>query len=220
MAREMTTFWQRLKWLFTGDSAGIPVMARPARQAAPPRPPEENKPAPVKPYIAGQNTDVPGVVEKRVEGGEISFGDDCLIEGYLVTETSESRLRVGNNVYIGGTTIVDCTLSIEIEDDVLISYQGILADSDNHNVRASIRRRDLADWKDGRKHDWSVSPRAPIRICKSAWIGARVIILKGVTIGEGAIIGAGSVVTKDVPAWSVAAGNPARVIRQLREDER
>jgi maltose O-acetyltransferase len=47
-----------------------------------------------------------------------------------------------------------------------------------------------------------------------------VIILKGVTIGEGAIVGAGSVVTKDVPAWSVAAGNPARVIRKLREDER
>ncbi|MCC6483663.1 MAG: hypothetical protein IT209_02355 [Armatimonadetes bacterium] len=68
----------------------------------------------------------------------------------------------------------------------------------------------------GRK-DWSHVKMAPVRICDKAWIGARAIILKGVTIGEGAVIGAGSVVTKDVPAWCVAAGNPARVIRQVEE---
>jgi acetyltransferase-like isoleucine patch superfamily enzyme len=61
---------------------------------------------------------------------------------------------------------------------------------------------------------------APIRICRGAWIGARSIILKGVTIGEGAIVGAGSVVTRDVPAFTIVAGNPARILRELATDER
>ncbi|MGN6285701.1 MAG: acyltransferase [Afipia sp.] len=61
---------------------------------------------------------------------------------------------------------------------------------------------------------------APVRICRGAWIGARSIILKGVTIGEGAIIGAGSVVAADVPPFTIAGGNPARVIRALSADER
>ncbi|HVE16565.1 MAG TPA: acyltransferase [Chthoniobacterales bacterium] len=192
----------------------------------PPPPPKKKKKPPVqqeeapKPYSAGQNTAVPGVVQMRAPGAEIVFGDDCLIEGTVVTETPNTRIRVGNNVYIGGATIVASAVGIEIEDDVLISYQGLISDSDNHSPRASVRKKDLADWKDGQKHDWASSPSAPIRICRSAWIGARVIILKGVTIGEGAIIGAGSVVTKDVPAWSVAAGNPARVVRHIPEDQR
>ena len=63
--------------------------------------------------------------------------------------------------------------------------------------------------------DWSNVNSAPITICDDAWIGMNCIILKGVTIGEGAIVGAGSVVTKDVPAWTVVAGNPARVVKKI-----
>lgn len=65
--------------------------------------------------------------------------------------------------------------------------------------------------------DWSNVKFAPIHICNKTWIGARVTILKGVTIGEGAIVGAGSVVTKDVPAWSVVAGNPAKIVKRIEE---
>jgi len=63
--------------------------------------------------------------------------------------------------------------------------------------------------------NWQVVPMAPIHISDKVWIGFNVIILKGVNIGEGAIIAAGSVVTKDVPAWTLVGGNPARVIKQL-----
>ena len=64
--------------------------------------------------------------------------------------------------------------------------------------------------------DWSVVKSAPIHICSKAWIGTGVRILKGVTVGEGAVIGAGSVVTKDVDAWTVVGGNPARFLKRLQ----
>lgn len=168
----------------------------------------------------GENSKVTGVIDKRHNRSIITIGQDCLIEGTLVTETETSSISIGNNVYIGGGTILDCVASIVIGDDVLISYQGILTDSDNHSIRYSVRKKDLADWKCGGKHDWGTTQANPIKILKGVWIGARAIILKGVTIGEGAIVGAGSVVTKDVPPYTIVAGNPAKIIRELTPDER
>jgi acetyltransferase-like isoleucine patch superfamily enzyme len=78
----------------------------------------------------------------------------------------------------------------------------------------------LADWKSGGKHNWVTTISKPILISKGAWIGAKSVILKGVTIGEGAIVGAGSVVSKDVPPYTIVAGNPAKIIRELPLDER
>lgn len=170
--------------------------------------------------VCGEKTQVTGSVEIRNKGGRVRIGRDCLIEGQLVAETAEARIEIANNVYVGGGTIVACVASISIADDVLISYQCLIADSDNHSVRYSIRKNDLADWRDGGRHDWTTTVTRPVTIGRGAWLGARVIVLKGVTIGEGAVIGAGSVVTRDVPAWSVAGGNPARVVRTLGPDER
>ena len=86
------------------------------------------------------------------------------------------------------------------------------------------RRKDidneLNDIRNGRNFiqnkDWRNVNSRPIVIKDDVWIGMNVIILKGVTIGEGAIVGAGSVVTKDVPAWTVVAGNPAKVVKHLK----
>jgi acetyltransferase-like isoleucine patch superfamily enzyme len=68
--------------------------------------------------------------------------------------------------------------------------------------------------------DWSTVEIRPVTISDKVWIGFNSLILCGVTIGEGAVIGAGSVVTNDIPAWTVAAGNPARVIRNIPFNER
>ena len=143
-----------------------------------------------------------------------------MVLGVLITERNNSRIEIGNNVFIGGSSIFDCVEKIMIEDDVLISYGCLIADSDNHSIHYDIRKNDLKDWRNGRKHDWSTTVTKPIFVKKGAWIGARAIILKGVTIGRFAVVGAGSVVTRDVPPYTVVAGNPARVIRELQPDER
>ena len=76
------------------------------------------------------------------------------------------------------------------------------------------RCEDVREWAAGRK-SWEKIAHAPVVVSDRAWIGFNVSILKGVTIGRGAVIGACSVVTQDIPPYSLAVGNPARVIRTL-----
>ena len=167
----------------------------------------------------GKNSTIGGRIEKRSSSSIITIGHDCLINGRLVTETENSEIHVGNNVFLGADSILDSVISIIIEDDVLISYRCILADSNNHSLSYSTRKKDLANWKKG-EYDWSTTKSNPIRISKGVWIGMNSIILKGVMIGQGSVVGAGSVVTKDIPPWTIAAGNPARIIREILPNER
>ena len=100
-------------------------------------------------------------------------------------------------------------------------------DHDSHSLDFRERRIDIAtefdDFKQGRggtaRKNWDTVKKAPIRIGNDVWIGMRSIILKGVTIGDGAVIAAGSVVTRDVPAGTLYGGNPARFIKELPSEE-
>jgi len=168
----------------------------------------------------GEDTDVNGKVDIRKAGGKVSIGSGSLIQGSISTETEYAEVTVGNNVFIGGGTVIDSVISVTIEDDVLISYQCIIQDSDNHSSSYSLRKNDTSDWKKRGFHNWEITPKKPVKLSKGSWLGARVIVLKGVTIGAGSIVGAGSVVTKDVPDWTIVAGNPAKFIRLIPENER
>jgi len=127
---------------------------------------------------------------------------------------------------LGGTFI--SRSSITIGNNVTIAWGGTIYDHNSHSLNYLDRRKDIenlmSDLKENRSHvyskDWSVVKTKPIVIKDDAWIGMNVIILKGVTIGRGAVVGAGSVVTNDVPDWTVAAGNPARVVKELAVDKR
>lgn len=128
------------------------------------------------------------------------FGKVDIVSGRIF---DEPRLMIGDRVGVGHNVVFVVNKEIVIENDVLISSGVRLMDTDSHPKDAADRIGKLPPRPEEVK---------PIRICRYAWIGHNCFILKGVTIGEGAIIGVNSVVVTDIPAYSVAMGNPARVV--------
>jgi acetyltransferase-like isoleucine patch superfamily enzyme len=157
------------------------------------------------------------IVDKRQCSLEI--GENGMIDCQMDFERDGARIRIGERAFIASKTQIVCAESVSIGSDVLISWGVTIVDHNSHSVRFSERSRDQIEWRDGKK-DWSTVKIAPVVIHDKAWIGFNAIVLKGVTIGEGAVVGAGSVVTKDVAPWTIVAGNPARTVRELAEDER
>ncbi|TYQ28927.1 acyltransferase [Pseudanabaena sp. UWO311] len=148
---------------------------------------------------------------------KINIDEHSLVEGVICFDRNNATIAIGKRVFMNGSLIA--AQNIEIGDDVLISWGVTVVDHNSHAISFSERSQDVVNWRLGKK-DWANVKIAPIKISNKVWIGFNSIILKGVNIGEGAIVGAGSVVTKDVPAWTIVAGNPARVIREIPEDER
>lgn len=128
------------------------------------------------------------------------------------------RVVIGSYVMLNGTRLV-CDNLIEIGDYCLISWNVVLMDSYRVPVKAGLRRAYLDSFTDQWPRQLAAEvPALPIRIGANVWIGFDSCIMPGVTIGPGAVIGARSVVWTDVPAYSVAVGNPARVVRYLEQD--
>lgn len=130
-------------------------------------------------------------------GSRISFGTRIL---------EPSRIRVGSRSTIPNNSVIDGRGDLTIGDDCLLGFENVILTSSHESERTD---RHIID-------QGMVS--APVSIGDDVWTGCRVVILPGVTIGSHAVIGAGSVVTKDVPEWAMAAGVPARVIRDRRGD--
>lgn len=155
----------------------------------------------------------------------LTIGNDSIVSGSFIFESDEGHISVGDHTYIGASTFISRS-SISVGKNVLIAWGCTIYDHDSHSLFYEDRRKDLDDCLDdikehrsiGKSKNWSVVKTAPIVIKDDAWIGMNAIILKGVTIGRGAVVGAGSVVTKDVPDWSVVAGNPARIVKQLKKE--
>jgi acetyltransferase-like isoleucine patch superfamily enzyme len=150
-------------------------------------------------------------------GCRIEIDRDSMITGSLVFDRENAIISIGQRAFINGSIIA--AAKIEIGDDVMISWGVTIVDHNSHSISFSHRADDVTNWRMGKK-DWTHVKVAPVTIGDKVWIGVNAMILKGVTIGEGAVVGAGAVVTKDVPAWTIVGGNPARIIREIGVDER
>jgi acetyltransferase-like isoleucine patch superfamily enzyme len=121
----------------------------------------------------------------------------------LSTWTQGAVLTIGAEFGMTGGSIV-CAERVTIGNRVFMGANTIITDTDFHPLSPAIRNANPADGK-----------TAPVTIEDDVFIGMQVLILKGVTLGAGSVIGAGSVVTRDIPAGMIAAGNPAQVIRPV-----
>jgi acetyltransferase-like isoleucine patch superfamily enzyme len=117
--------------------------------------------------------------------------------------TSTARLTLGDRVGLSSSVIVAGN-SVEIGEDTILGAGSMVFDNDFHAL--GPRFSWLTEYSKNSK---------PVKIGRGCFLGARSMILKGVTLGDRVIIGAGSVVTKDVPAYSIAAGNPARIVGSI-----
>ena len=136
-----------------------------------------------------------GVVKNITLGNRVKLG-----KGIYLGVTPTGRLTVGNDTYIGRWTIILAECNVQIGNDCLIAPGCHLTDA-NHGIAPGelIRKQALTS--------------SPVVIGNDVWIGAGCSILPGVTIGDGAVIGARAVVTKDIPPNAIAVGVPAKVIR-------
>lgn len=126
-------------------------------------------------------------------------GNFSMYEGSSIFVAKNAVLELDGNSFINTNSTIDCYLHIVIGSDCAISDYVRIQDSDNHFITENGLRKINS---------------SPIIIGNHVWICKNAIILKGVTIGDGAVIAAGAVVTKDVPENCIVAGNPAKVIKQ------
>jgi acetyltransferase-like isoleucine patch superfamily enzyme len=140
-------------------------------------------------------------------------GEGSIFEGSIAFERDDAEVIVGCNSLVGNSLIV-CACRVEIGDDVLVSWGCTIMDSDSHPIGWRERTKDVREALQGSK-DWSRTAIKSVRLGDKCWVGAHAIVLKGVQIGEGAIVAAGSVVTKSVLPWTVVGGNPAKLIREI-----
>ncbi len=174
---------------------------------------------------------------------DVKMGKGCRFTGFPVIRVkSGARIQLGHRVYVNSRpytntatiphrtmiSAIDERARIIIHDEVGLSGVSIVAkDYVEIGPRTQVGSGTVIwdtdfhplDPEKRRIHRTSGAESAPIRIGADVFIGARCIILKGVTIGDGSVIGAGSVVTSSIPSGVIAAGNPARVIRSLKDKD-
>lgn len=151
----------------------------------------------------------PGEGEKRAALLKEMFaeiGEGCYIEPPLHTNMGGHHVHFGKNVYANfNLTLVDDT-HIYVGDYTMFG-PGVVVATAGHPLLPELRQ-------EGYQYN------APVHIGKNCWIGAGVMIVPGITIGDNVVIGAGSVVTKDLPSNVLAVGNPCRVLREIGEHDR
>jgi acetyltransferase-like isoleucine patch superfamily enzyme len=143
---------------------------------------------------------------------DVVIEDGCIIEGWVVA-ASGGKIHMGKHSKIGQNVFLRSADKIVLGDYSAVANNTVISDNNNHPVNPYDRMimRLTPPGSDERR--WKHSDHAPIIIGKNVWIGEYCRICKGVTIGDGSVVAANAVVTKNVPANCIVAGNPARIVK-------
>jgi acetyltransferase-like isoleucine patch superfamily enzyme len=153
---------------------------------------------------------------QKHRGSRIDIGDGLTLRSWprsnplapthpvvLSTRSADAEIVIGDDCGFTGTTLV-ADASIRIGNRVLVGGNASIVDTDFHPLTP-----------EGRSEDINAGTSRPIEIGDNVFIGMNSLILKGVTVGDGSVVGAGSVVSRDVPPHTIVAGNPATVVKEL-----
>lgn len=153
----------------------------------------------------------------REKGAKIKIGDNCEICGVLSAKEN-AEIRIGNYTTIRGDSLIGCMNNVTVGNFVIISNNVKIYDNNNHPTDSHQRIEMCKSGFNSELWQWKYSESASIIIEDNVWIGEKSTILKGVTIGRGAVVACNTVVTKDVPPYSIVAGNPARIVKKMRNN--
>jgi len=129
---------------------------------------------------------------------------------------AKGHITIGDYCWISLRAQIISSVSVSIGSYCMLARDVYISDSNEHPLDPAARRRQtVAFLEQGIPPDRSEAAASSVSIGSDVWIGERAIILKGVTIGDGAVVAAGAVVTKPVPAGAMVAGNPAQIVKQL-----
>lgn len=169
----------------------------------------------------GNNCSFYGIpVFRRYPGSRITIGENVTFRSDFVsnligvnrrciiaTHTEGAEIAIGDNCGLSGT-VIGAREKVILGKGVLCGANVLITDFDWHNIDPGLRRRPYQ------------GAASPVIIEDNVWLGINVVVLKGATIGENSVIGANSVVTKDIPANVIAGGNPCKVIKKLHKKQR
>jgi acetyltransferase-like isoleucine patch superfamily enzyme len=200
----LTIFFIRgiFKRLFLGDSSGIVLIGKGVRILY------SHNLFVGKNFIAEDHCEINCLAAKKIRiGDRVTIGKYAIIRpANMYGGDIGEGLHIGDNSNVGPYSYIGCSGYVEIGDNVMISPR-VSIYAENHNYPlTSIPIKDQG------------VTRSFVKIEDDCWIAANSVILAGVTIGRGSVVAAGSVVTKDVPPYSIVAGVPAKVIKQRKKD--
>ena len=177
---------------------------------------------------AGESFEVESGAWVRNESGDpaaIKLGHHVRLSGEIYCKT-RGTVNVGDYSVLQDNTIIRCLESIQIGNFTGIADGCLITDNNSHAIGAEawvehrIRVAPDGPGYPGLGNGWEYSDSKPVIIGDAVWVGSNSTVLKGVTIGDGAIVARGSMVTKNVPPYTLVAGNPAKVIKSLERPDK
>ena len=171
----------------------------------------------LKRVVAGKDsrfTTESNIINLANNPAKIRVGENCNIAGLMLVYSYGGEISMGDHCSLSHLSRIVSTKKITIGDRVLIGHNVNIIDNISHPLDATLRHEDYLKSFTTGMQNYDLKSEAII-IEDDVWIGFNATVLRGVKIGRGAIIGAGTVVTKDIEPWTVNVGNPVRIVKYL-----